>query len=332
MLDQGAPLEQGDLGGLRPHVHADHVPPDRLAPALASAAPALGPRPGRRRRPGRPGRRRRRRRVRPDAAGTVRRPAIVPGCGPAAGVSVAAVGRARRRWPGPAPVPAAPARPGGAGRLSPIFGRSGTGRGRWAGRGGGAGRRRSDRSDGRRPPPRPGPAASGVPVVPGRRRRAIRVRAVPRPAPRAAPVCGCAAPAPPLDLPAGLRTPPVGLSVTARCRRPGAGDGAGPAGDVTSEWAVGRRPPANPPGPPPAARLLHLTSISLLETSHEARSKACAARSAPAASPRRRGAPRGCRRARSTVAFCMPGRAPGLPIRRRPVPPTLRRRHDRPRR
>ena len=36
-----------------------------------------------------------------------------------------------------------------------------------------------------------------------------------------------------------------------------------------------------------------------------------------------RGAPRGCRRARSTVAFCMPGRAPGLPpsCRRLPPPP-----------
>ncbi len=34
-----------------------------------------------------------------------------------------------------------------------------------------------------------------------------------------------------------------------------------------------------------------------------------------------RGAPRGCRRARSTVAFCMPGRGPGF---LRPVPPGVR--------
>ncbi len=43
VLDQGPPLEQGDLGHLRANMDTDHVATDRFAPALPSAAAALGP-------------------------------------------------------------------------------------------------------------------------------------------------------------------------------------------------------------------------------------------------------------------------------------------------
>ena len=45
VLDQGPPLQQGDLGHLGAHVDADHVAADRLAPPLASAPAAGGRRP-----------------------------------------------------------------------------------------------------------------------------------------------------------------------------------------------------------------------------------------------------------------------------------------------
>ncbi len=43
VLDQGPPLEQGDLGHLRADVDADHVAPDGLAPALPPAPASFGP-------------------------------------------------------------------------------------------------------------------------------------------------------------------------------------------------------------------------------------------------------------------------------------------------
>ena len=46
VLDEGPALEQGDLGDLRAHVHADHVAADRLAPPFTAAPAALGLRTG----------------------------------------------------------------------------------------------------------------------------------------------------------------------------------------------------------------------------------------------------------------------------------------------
>ena len=132
VLDQGAPLEQGDLGDLRAHVHADHVAADRLAPALAAAPPALGLGRG----TGRGAGRRRHRQGRQAAAGTVRRSGARPSPRPVPEPSGRRAGAVVPVPPcgGPAPVRWRVAVPGGsgtgrAGRLSPIFGRSGAGRG-----------------------------------------------------------------------------------------------------------------------------------------------------------------------------------------------------------
>ena len=109
--------------------------------------------PGRRRRLG-PGRSGGRRRAASAAAGTVRRPAIVPGCGRRSGRRSGPAAVPPRRWPRPGRCRRRPPT-GRAGRLSPIFGRSGTGRG-CAGRVGPAraGRCRPDQWRCRRPPRR----------------------------------------------------------------------------------------------------------------------------------------------------------------------------------
>jgi hypothetical protein len=89
--------------------------------------------------------------------------------------------------------------------------------------------------------------------------------------------------------------------------------GADPAvvGTADEETVVGVAGPS-------AGRPVVASDIDFpFKTSHEARSRACVAR-APAGGPfhRWRGAPHGCRRARSIVAFCRPGPAPdsGRPV------------------
>ena len=120
MLDQGPPLEQGDLGHVGADVDADQVPAHRLAPALpaasAPAARALG---------------------RSSSAALGRRtarplrtaPALaLPGC---RGAPPAPAARAARRAPRPS-VAAAPPAPAGCPRSCGL-GRWGAGRGRVGG-------------------------------------------------------------------------------------------------------------------------------------------------------------------------------------------------------
>jgi len=79
-------------------------------------------------------------------------------------------------------------------------------------------------------------------------------------------------------------------------------------------WSLWARSgsPATPPGPPPAARLLRLTSISLSKLLMRRAPRRARRGRQPSCPLDVRGAPRGCRRARSTVGSCRPGRAPGF--------------------
>ena len=133
MLDQGAALEQGDLGDLRTDVHADHVAPDGLAPPLPSRPG--GPRPRPRRRPGPGSRQRAQRRC---TGRPLPRASSAPASAPTTSLAATAGRPASGRRAVPAPRvgrgAGCPARvTGRAGRLSPIFGRSGTARGATAG-------------------------------------------------------------------------------------------------------------------------------------------------------------------------------------------------------
>ena len=167
---------------------------------------------------------------------------------------------------------------------------------------------------------------------------APRTRPVPRPRPRhwwlrwwpRPGGCGLGRPASPGDDGSHRHRHPIRFppSVPARTRRPGS------ARHRRSGWArsiLGTRPTrpeltglrarttarAIPPGPPPVARLLHLTSNSLpilLMRHARGRARRGRLRLGP---PVVRGAPPAGRRARSIVAFCRPGPGPGLPRHRR---------------
>ncbi len=323
VLDEGASLEQGDLGHVGADVDADHVAADRLAPALATR-PVVRRAAGRTRSPARRRWRLRRRsgtRVVPPAE--PERDRLPPPDRPEVGGPSVHPGRPRcgRRE---RPAGRGPAGPGRAGRVSPILGRLGPPRGR---RHRAPRRSRSGRGRLRR--------SGNSPEQPGRLRgtgRAARRRS-PTPLVGASPgpgagnrATGCGPALPATRVGAGSPCParpgrcpgparsahqfPVPPARTVRPTRPDCLAGA-PRGDRAGG---GGGSAGTPTGRPVAASDIEFPS----DTAHEARSQASPARSAPGRRPPSRGSARmpsrsiHCRvlHARSRTGAPMVGPAP----------------------